>query len=113
MAKHRLSFVTNSSSSSFVIAIRNDATNDDIRQELMKQENNIKRSIDDYDTEGLLFDKYIDEVIKRINGTATYGIKLDNWNVGSEEFTNEDDTVDNIIYCLGAIDSEKVKVWGT
>lgn len=119
--KIRLDYVTNSSSSSFIIAKHKDCTLDEIKNKL--SENKIKKSIkniivdygkyadipddnyilaishEDYDTATeIAIDDIAHDLYRQTNG----GLKLDNWTVISSECSNETNNyIDAFIYDSG------------
>lgn len=123
MTKCRLSHVTNSSSSSFIIARKNDTKESDVVNLIIdKLSNYIKRELKDIEDEGYIFD-YLDDELKVLIIQKDYDkavklianelcdrlldayseIDLDNWKVHAEEFGNEDGFYDNLIYSYGNI----------
>ncbi len=136
--KIRNGFVSNSSSSSFVIAVRNDCKSEDIKNELLKQDgaledfikNDFRYVSENYDEfEGLEGDELKNAIAETVadeimNGfvvssyggkTYEYFMKLDNWKVNAEEFSNEgSELTDLFVYdSLGSIDTEKFKIKST
>lgn len=114
--KVRLSHVTNSSSSSFVIARKDGCTEKDIKNLVIeKLGEDIKRALqDEWYFEDLSdeikaayynkdYDTAIDLVADEISDIlfSSYDLELDNWNVRSEKFSNEDDFYSAIIYNNG------------
>ncbi len=119
--KIRLDYVTNSSSSSFIIAKHKNCTLEEIKAKL--SENNVKKEIkhiiEDYgkyadilDNEYELaisdndYDKAtkiaINDMAHKLNRKADRGLKLDNWLVVSSECSNETDCyIDAFIYHSG------------
>ena len=121
MAKIRLSYVTNSSSSSFIIARKNNIKESDVVNLIIdKLSDYIERelkNIDDYDL------KYLDDELKVFIIQKDYNkavklvanelcdrlldayseMELGDWKVHSEEFGNEDEFYDNLIYSYGNI----------
>lgn len=81
--KYRSDFVTNSSSSSYIIAIKNDVTEEQLRTVLTKEFVIQELYLDDNDEEAKA-DQYINDVIDFVI-KKKYGydkpIKLDSWNV--------------------------------
>ena len=121
MAKIRLSHVTNSSSSSFIIARRNDIRESDVVNLIIdKLSDYIKKEIngmDRYDLnylddelKVLIIQKDYDKAVKLIANELcdrlldTYSeMDLGDWKVHSEEFGNEDSFYDNLIYSYGNV----------
>ena len=119
MVKIRLGHVTNSSSSSFVIARKNDVTESDVVNIIIeKLSSYIKKelkSIDFYDLEYLddelkvlIIQKDYDKAVKLIANELcdrlldTYSeMDFGDWKVHSEEFGNEDDFYNCLIYDYG------------
>jgi hypothetical protein len=113
-------FTTNSSSSSFIVAKRNDCTKEDL-------EALIKDAVTEFIThdaeycyeyeemvethgkrkaKGLMIKKIIDNIWEM--GRMT----LDNWTVESGESSSEGNLVDSFLYNRGHFDSEKFKIGG-
>lgn len=121
MTKVRQSFVTNSSSSSFIIARKSNIKESDVVNLIIdKLSDYIERelkNIDDYDL------KYLDDELKVFIIQKDYNkavklvanelcdrlldayseMELGDWKVHSEEFGNEDEFYDNLIYSYGNI----------
>ena len=121
MAKIRLCHVTNSSSSSFVIARKSDIKESDVVNLIIdKLSDYIERelkNIDDYDL------KYLDDELKVFIIQKDYNkavklvanelcdrlldvyseMELGDWKVHAEEFGNEDGFYNNLIYSYGNI----------
>ena len=121
MAKIRLGYVTNSSSSSFIIARKNNVKESDVTNLIIEKlsdyiERELK-NIDDYDfkylddkLKVLIIQKDKDKAVKLIANEIcdklldTYSeIDLGNWKVHAEEFGNEDSFYDNLIYSYGNV----------
>lgn len=121
MAKIRCGFVTNSSSSSFVIARKGDIKESDVVNLIIdKLSNEIKKELngieyheyifDDLDDElkDLIIQKDYNKAIKLIANELcdrlldTYSeMDLGDWKVHSEKFGNEDDLYNCLIYDYG------------
>ena len=121
MAKIRLGYVKNSSSSSFIIARKNNVKESDVTNLIIEKlsdyiERELK-NIDDYDfkylddeLKVLIIQKDYDKAVKLIANEIcdklldTYSeIDLGNWKVHAEEFGNEDSFYDNLIYSYGNV----------
>jgi hypothetical protein len=117
MSKYRLDFVSNSSSSSFIVAVKGDAFFGDVKVALKDTiEQHSKGIINDmkcFEKDLLNVDEVIDSVICKLMSIAGGGIKLDDWNAGSQELSNEDEVENCIIFdCFGNVDTDKIKVRG-
>ncbi len=111
--KFRKDFVTNSSSSSFIIATNDNVTEEEIENFIKinsKQISSVKKS------------NYLESSIKDIKeNLKTYirrnnkscNMKLNNWNVSVQEVTNESDNdLDIIFYELEFKNTENIKFGG-
>lgn len=121
MGKIRVGFVTNSSSSSFVIARKSDIKESDVVNLIIdKLSDYIERelkNIDDYDLKYLddelkvfIIQKDYDKAVKLIANElcdrlldAYSEMELGDWKVHVEEFGNEDGFYNNLIYSYGNI----------
>ena len=121
MGKIRVGFVTNSSSSSFVIARKSDIKESDVVNLIIdKLSDEIKKelkSLDFYDLEYLndelkvlILQKDYDKAVKLIANElcdrlldAYSEMELGDWKVHAEEFGNEDGFYNNLIYSYGNI----------
>lgn len=128
--KIRLSHVTNSSSSSFIIARKNNVKESDVTNLIIEKlsdyiEKELK-NIDDYDLKYLddelkvfIIQKDYNKAVKLIANELcdrlldTYSeMELGDWEVHAEEFENEDSFYDNLIYFYGhMLVSDNFKVW--
>ena len=119
MAKIRLCHVTNSSSSSFIIARKNDVKESDvvnliidklsgyIEKELKDMDNYVAKYLDD-ELKIAIIQKDYDKAVKLIANELcdrllnSYSeMDLGDWKVHAEEFGNEDGFYDRLIYDYG------------
>lgn len=116
MTKYRLSHVTNSSSSSFIIARNNKCTSEEVINLIIeKLSDDIKRELEDEwqvkylsgDIKIAVFQKDYDKAVKLIaqelyhRFTSYHQMKLGDWEVYAESFSNEDDFYGYLIYEYG------------
>ena len=111
MSKIRLGFVTNSSSSSFVIAKNDKCTKEEIKEKLLTMREEIKDFLYDFDYHNdISEDDFIDEMTKilfKIPGDLILG----EWAVSAREYSNENDEFDGFMYEYGhELDTENFKV---
>ena len=97
--KYRYDFVTNSSSSSFIIAIHKDCTTQEVRDNVSKYREDIKSHLEMFDREydDVSIERLIEEVVDELmNPYST--MELGDWTVSAEEYSNEDGDVGAFIY---------------
>ena len=110
--KIREDFVTNSSSSSFVIAKHKNCTADDIKHAIYQHESKITEIIDDYcaQEEYPDLDIFVEDLTDELMRSAK-GLTLDDWSVGSTMYSNEDGAIDGFMYNYGhLLSSERFKI---
>lgn len=115
MSKVRVGFVTNSSSSSFIIARKNDIKESDVVNLIIeKLSDDIKRDLmdnyydDEYEIKDLIKKKDYDEAVKLVANELcdrlldSYSeMDLGDWKVHAAEFGSEDDFYSYLIYDYG------------
>ena len=84
--KVRKDFVTNSSSSSFIIAIHKSCTNQEVRDNVSECKEDIKNLLDMFDREydDASIEKFIDKVVDELMNHY-HTIELGDWQVSAEE----------------------------
>lgn len=98
--KIRRGFVTNSSSSSFVIAIRDDATQEDIYNELFKLVDleYIEEWVAQEWVAAETVKEIMHEVAEELYSHHMCGMTLAGWHISSSEYNNEDNDVGMFMY---------------
>lgn len=97
--KVRKDFVTNSSSSSFIIAIHKDCTTQEVRDNVSKCKEDARYLLDMFDMEH--DDAAVESFIEEIVGELMWHyneMELGDWKVSAEEYSNEDSEVGAFIY---------------
>ena len=108
--KVRNGFVTNSSSSSFVIAKNGKCTKEEIKEKLLTMKEEIKNLLYDWDIDGISEDEFIDIMTKALFKIPS-DLVLGEWTVSSREYANDNDEYDGFMYEYGSqIETENFKV---
>jgi hypothetical protein len=118
--KVRLGHTTNSSSSSFIVAKRNDCTKEDIATLLKEKiDDFIKNELDYSDEYEDLVEEHGKTKAKKlvaekiVNSIYDMGsMQLDNWKVESGECSSDGGLIESFMYTEGNIDSDKFKIGG-
>ena len=115
MAKIRNGFVSNSSSSSFVVAIRKNVIKEDIETYFSEEKELLESFIsitEDYYSDSVEYDEMISLLANKIMETKN-GLLLNDWYVGSFIFGNEDYIDEGYLYEHGDIDTDFFKMKAT
>lgn len=115
--KVRTGFVSNSSSSSFIIAVKTNATEEDVRNSLDERFSEFERYFGMYGEymEVSSAKELLDECVSEIMTYQRKGIELDSWRVSAEEFSDEgeDDFASFMYGGLGSIKKDYLVIQGT
>lgn len=112
--KIRTDFVTNSSSSSFIIAIQSDVTKEQINNYIEELIPKIIQYEKEYGINGsLTSDEIKEDLFNIFEIIQKGGMSLSNWRVGTTYVSNEDETVRAYIYDYGLPKTDWLKTeWG-
>ena len=97
--KVRKDFVTNSSSSSFIIAIHKDCTEQEVRDNVNECREDAKYLLDmlDMEHDDSSVERFIEEIVDELMHHYDT-MELGDWQVSAEEYSNEDSEVGAFIY---------------
>ena len=106
--KIRNGFVTNSSSSSFIIAKNNKCTKEEIKEKLLSMEKQIEEILYDYDSD-CSKEEFIEEMARKLFDIPS-DLILGEWTVYTEVYGNDYDEYDGFMYGYGhEIDTDNFK----
>lgn len=97
--KVRHDYVTNSSSSSFIIAIHKDCTTQEVRDNVSKCREEIESLLEMFGLkhDDLAIEEFIDETVNELMYHYN-AMELGDWQVSAEEYSSEDSDVGAFIY---------------
>ena len=98
--KVRLGHVTNSSSSSFVIAKNDKCTKEEIKEKLLTMKEEIKDILCCWDVDDVSEDEFINEMAKTLFKIPE-DLVLGEWTVSSREYESDSDEYDGFMYEYG------------
>lgn len=110
--KIRTDYVTNSSSSSFIIAKHKDCTLGEVKEMLHQHEPVIKNLMSDLDYAPIQYNEVIEEIATDLLYDGWSNMTLGDWNVTSEYGSNDsDELLGCALYYLGQdMETEHLKV---